>query len=245
MTGTGFVDELRAKGWSLRPGYLDAGALAALRAEATALADAPGLHQGCSYFLDRFPDGLTRPARVERVAEVLPALAAHGLLDRMAEEARACLGGPVVLFKDKLNLRYPGSPGYAPHQDAARWQGQARAFLSFGLFLQASDGGRGGFSFGRYDPAEGLLATSTGDFDAARFAAMPQVEVAAQAGDALMIDGAAPHATADNRSDARLLHLLITFAQGSDAGMRDAYYAAQDRAFAAVRSGNLFTFDRR
>jgi len=235
----------QSQGWALFPGYADAATLDRLRAEASALAETPGAHEICQYYLDRFADGRTRLARVEAISEVLPTLAVSGLISRMAEDARALLGGPVVLFKDKLNIRYPESPGYAPHQDAARWRNFADGFVSFGLFLSASNAARGGFLFADYDLAVGLQATRTGDFDPDTFGSLAQKELTAAAGDAVMIDGRTPHCTSANQTPERILHLLFTYARSDDDRLRAAYYADQAAAFDSVRAGNLYTFAAR
>lgn len=239
------MQEFRTRGWALLPSYVDAPSRMALREEAQALIADPGAQAECQYYMDRFADGDVRLARVEAISGALPTLATSGLLDLLAQDAEAFLEGPVVLFKDKLNIRYPRSPGYAPHQDAARWSAFGPAFVSFGVFLDASEPDRGGFSFARYDLNAGLEATQTGDFDDARFAALPRQDIVAQAGDILAIDGRAPHCTTENASGDAVLHLLLTFVRGTDAGVRAAYYAAQEKAFDRVRAGNVFTFTAR
>lgn len=239
------IATFRTSGWVLCEEYVPKNVIEALGREADALSQNPGAVAECQYYMDRFTTGETRLARVERITERLPTLHGSGLAARMVRDAEAVLEGPVVAFKDKLNIRYPGSAGYAPHQDAARWHRFADRFVSFGVFLSASDAGHGGFSFARYDLSQGLKPTASGDFDAVDFASLPRQEIAGEAGDTLIIDGAAPHSTTENRSGARVLHLLFTFAKGTDANLRDEYYAAQEAAFERVRHGNVFTFAAR
>ncbi|MFK7836336.1 MAG: phytanoyl-CoA dioxygenase family protein [Sulfitobacter sp.] len=239
------IDHFGVKGWVPARGYVHKTTLAHIEREAEHLTKEVGQQSSCQYYVDRFANGESRLARVERIAEHLPTLTTSGLRQRMAQDAAMVLKGPVVAFKDKLNIRYPASAGYAPHQDAARWRSFAARFVSFGLFLSASDPERGGFSFAQYDLKAGLQATQTGDFDAAVFQGLPREDITAAPGDALIIDGTAPHCTTRNSGPDRVLHLLFTFALGADEGARDAYYAAQEQAFEQVRSGNVFTFPAR
>lgn len=231
------VAEVRSRGWAHVPGYVDPGKMAEIADAAGLLAASPGAHPGCLYYLDALPEGGTRLARLEGVADALPFGA---LLAQMAEDAAQCLGAPVVAFKDKLNIRYPRSPGYAPHQDAARWEAFGARFLSIGLFLGPSGPDRGGFEF-----AQGPVARQGDDLDSDQFHALSRTAVEAQPGDALFIEGMVAHRTLENTSDDRVLHLLITFATGADPDAREAYYADQRARFSDVALGNMFLFPAR
>ncbi|MCP5353285.1 MAG: phytanoyl-CoA dioxygenase family protein [Chromatiales bacterium] len=55
--------------------------------------------------------------RIECLAEASPLLAAWFRQGYPARIAATLLGGPVRLFKDKLNLKLPGGAGYAAHLD--------------------------------------------------------------------------------------------------------------------------------
>jgi hypothetical protein len=241
----GVVALVRRRGWALVPGYLDAAEVAALAQMSRQLATADTFPPACHAFFDRPDSGAMRLARLERVAEALPML--QGALGaRMAADAALCLGGPAVPFKDKLNLRYSGSAGYAPHQDGARWDRFAPRFLSFGLFLSPSDPTRGGFEIARTEAPVGRVPNARGDLMAADYDPLPKQAIAAAPGDALLIDGDVPHRTTANDSSDTILHLLVTFAASGDAGLREAYYEGQKREFARAHAGgNRFVFRAR
>ncbi|MEP5732075.1 MAG: phytanoyl-CoA dioxygenase family protein [Sulfitobacter sp.] len=237
--------QFQTTGWTLAPQYIPADALPILRSEAEKLSLSTGAQDTCQYYVDQWGTGETRLARIERIVEHLPIFHSCGLAKQLAQDAALLLNGPVVAFKDKLNIRYPNSAGYAPHQDAARWHRFGPRFVSFGLFLSGSTPDQGGFSFADYDLDQGLKATRTGDFDAVSFEQLPRHDVIASAGDVLIIDGAVPHCTTQNLTGGRVLHVLITFVLGTDKSLRDAYYASQESAFEQVREGNVFTFPAR
>lgn len=232
------------RGWAVVSGFLSPEETAWLRAAAIAAENietgSPGL-----WFVDRSSDGLSRVARVERVSEVISGLAGSALSHRMIDLAERCLGGRVVLFKDKLNIRYPGSPGYAPHQDAARWDTHATRFVSVGLFLGASDDRHGGFEFAEVRPDIGRMHSVAGDLDFSAFEALPRTELRAVAGDAIVIEGDAPHRTFDNTSGEVIHHYLFTYAQSADPGLRGRFYGNMEARFASIRNGNVFTFPKR
>lgn len=240
------VDAVRTSGWALVPAYLSGPELAALLQEAKALAEKAPSQTGCNYFFDRVASGEERLARVERIANALASVRDGSLGRRMQKDAERCFGTAAAPFKEKMNIRYPGSPGYAPHQDAARWDRYGARFLSFGLFLSPSDASRGGFEISTQPAPSGRLANSGGDLDVSLYTALPRVELRANAGDALLIDGDVPHCTTANRSDDAILHLLFTYVSGTDTSGRAAYYASQAQDFERARtSPNVFVFQAR
>ena len=42
---------------------------------------------------------------------------------KILKELKKIFGSEVVLFKDKINFKYPGSKGFKAHQDATIWKG--------------------------------------------------------------------------------------------------------------------------
>lgn len=234
-----------ADGWAVCPGYATARETRELGDHAADLIGSPDDHPTCQYYFDQVRSGDTRLARVERLTDVIAGFSNTRLGLCMAADARRLLGGDVVLFKDKLNIRYADSKGYAPHQDAARWNSFADRFLSIGIFLSHTSPERGGFEFAECQFQEGILNNTRGDLDQNAFSMLPRRSVTASAGDGLVIDGHVPHCTTSNRSGETVLHLLFTFARSADAGLRDAYYRKQADDFAQVRDGNRFTFPPR
>ncbi len=67
-------------------------------------------------------DSLTEPGRrvVQRIENFCPFHAGFDQLIREGALARwtgPLMGGPVVLFKEKINFKMPGAPGFKAHQD--------------------------------------------------------------------------------------------------------------------------------
>lgn len=244
---TGSHDDMAyfADGWAVLAGYANAAETLELSHCADSMIAAPDNHPTCQFYFDQVENGGTRLARVERLTDGIVEFSSTRLGARMAADAKRLLGGDVVLFKDKLNIRYAGSKGYAPHQDAARWSTFAARFLSIGIFLSPSSGERGGFEFAECDFQSGLMQNTQGDLDQRAFAMLPRRSVTANAGDALVIDGHVPHCTTSNHSNDTVLHLLFTYARSTDTGLRDAYYDKQAVDFARVRRGNRFVFPPR
>ncbi|HXJ36181.1 MAG TPA: phytanoyl-CoA dioxygenase family protein [Candidatus Eisenbacteria bacterium] len=65
-------------------------------------------------------------ARIENFVPYHAGLATVLTKGRILEVLAECCGEPVVLFKDKINFKYPGGAAFTPHQDAP-------AYVNFGV----------------------------------------------------------------------------------------------------------------
>jgi hypothetical protein len=74
------------------------------------------------------------------------------------------------------------------------------------------------------------------------FQSLNPVNVIANAGDALLLDGECPHRSLDNHAATDSLHLLFTFVPSRYSHARAAYYEKKLASFAAnkVRDGYEF-----
>jgi len=197
----------------------------------------------CMYFFGTNDEGDRKLTRIERLWESLPTLDESGLGQRIIADAEAFMGGPVKLFKDKVNFRYAGSKGYAPHQDsAAGWDNFAPRFVSIGLFLHRSDPQRGGFEVASGVHSHGRFVNEKGRMSEEHFQSLDPVALTAERGDALLLDSEIPHKTLDNQSDQNSLHLLFTFARLQKSDIRREYYEEKERSFADSRSSNEYEF---
>jgi hypothetical protein len=143
----------------------------------------------------------------------------------MQERAASALGEPAVAFKDKLNYKQPGGAGYGVHQDKVAYPGAGRVasilvaiddctvesgclWLAGGVddVLPVDDRG-----VVRDDVASGL----------SWFAA----ELAA--GDAVVIDGLAPHYSEANNSDLPRRVFIASYAPAAEGYDRARYYGAR------------------
>jgi 2-aminoethylphosphonate dioxygenase len=89
-------------------------------------------------------DSVTVPVRrvIQRIENFCPYHTGFDDLIRRGSLARwssALLGGPVALFKDKINFKMPGAPGFKAHQDQqAGWSSYAPLFLTAMVTLDAA-----------------------------------------------------------------------------------------------------------
>ena len=162
--------------------------------------------------------------RTENVSACHPGVAA--LVDgSLRELATQELGEPAVAFKDKINYKHPGGAGFRPHQDRLAYPGVDRV-LSILVAIDecTTDSGCLWLAGGVDEP---LPTDDRGVVrgDVVESLRWEPAELAA--GDAVLLDGLAPHYSEANRGDRRRRVLVASYAPASEGYSRDSYYSAR------------------
>ena len=181
-----------------------------------------------------YEDSLTEPGRrvIQRMENFCPFHAGFDGLIRFGAIARwtaGLMGGPVVLFKDKINFKMPGGPGFKAHQDQqAGWGRYAPIFVTAMVTLDAATLENGCLEMVPGRHREGLIGE---EWKALEETGLELRAVPTAAGDVVFFDSFAPHASKPNFTDRprRILYLTYNLASGGD--HRDRYYADKRAAF--------------
>ena len=143
--------------------------------------------------------------------------------DLMTEQA--------VLYKEKINYKYPGGGGYAAHQDAPAYE-----FIDYHITCLISvdpatlESGCLYFAPGRHQ--EGFIALDEKGCVAPETAAtMEWVAVPTDPGDILLFGSYIPHKSPTNRSDKPRRIIYLTYNTSSQGDWREKYYADKRQAF--------------
>jgi ectoine hydroxylase-related dioxygenase (phytanoyl-CoA dioxygenase family) len=150
----------------------------------------------------------------------------RGALVRWAE---ALMGGPVLLFKDKINFKMPGGAGFKAHQDQqAGWGRYAPIFLTAMVTLDAATLLNGCLEIAAHRHREGLIGEEWSPLSETGLSLVP---VPTDPGDVIFFDSFTPHASKANLTDSprRILYLTYNLAQHGD--QRQRYYADKHAAF--------------
>jgi hypothetical protein len=161
---------------------------------------------------------LCRTENVSACAPVVDALV-RGPLQAIASER---LGEPAVAFKDKINYKQPGGAGFRPHQDAVAYPGVGRVVS---LLLALDDCTLDSGCLWLADGVDEVLPVD--DRGVVRddvCAALEWVPAELEAGDAVCIDGLAPHYSDDNNTSAERRVLVASYAAASSGYTRAQYY---------------------
>jgi ectoine hydroxylase-related dioxygenase (phytanoyl-CoA dioxygenase family) len=220
-------------GLPVRRGVFDAAAVRDLSAWADAVKAWPvGSHRFGQY-VEGTADG-DRVCRTENVS------ACHDGFRRLVIGPLAALaedewGEPVVDFKDKLNYKHPGGAGFSAHQDLPAYPG-ARRVLS--LLVAIDDCSTdSGCLWMAPDVRHELDTDERGVVRPEVAASLGWEPVELAPGDALGIDGLAPHYSEANRSDRSRRVFIVSYAPAADGYGREHYYRARADAMRVAGGG--------
>lgn len=152
----------------------------------------------------------------------------HALFDdaRVMGRLEELFGGPAVLFKEKINFKYPGGSGFKHHQDqAAGWWDYADFFISMLISIDASTPENGCLEIAPGDAKHRHLDREWKPFTEDEIKAMPFVQVPTAPGDVIFFDSFVPHGSYPNLSDERRRILYVTYNRLKDGDHRAQYFA--------------------
>lgn len=177
------------------------------------------------YFLD-FHSGLRQVCSAGKVLGII----------------RALFNEPAVLYKEKINYKYPDGGGYAAHQDAPAFEHGTRhitcaiavdpATLENGCLLLAPGMHR-----------QGMLPQDDTGCLCPNFAESLDWDPAPMAeGDALFFDSYTPHKSSKNQTEQPRRNLYLTYNTVADGDLRETYYASKRKTFANRSKEDWQTF---
>ena len=179
-------------------------------------------------------DSLTEPGRrvIQRIENFCPHHPGFDALVRDAALARwtaALMGGPVVLFKDKINFKMPGGPGFKAHQDQqAGWSSYAPLFVTALVSIDPATLENGCLEMVPGRHLEGLIGEEWSPLDETGLELVP---VPTEPGDVVFFDSYAPHASKPNFTSLPRRVLYLTYNPAADGDHRARYYTDKHAAF--------------
>ncbi len=176
------------------------------------------------------PDG-TRLSRSENFVPYHAGLKKTLTSGKVLDVVSGLMGEPAVLYKEKINYKYPGGGGYAAHQDAPAYE-----FVKFHITCLISvdaatpESGCLSFSPGQYQ--KGFIAPDEKGCIAEEVASeMEWVEVPTEPGDILLFGSYIPHKSGVNRSNQPRRIIYVTYNVRSEGDWRERYYEDKRQAF--------------
>ena len=228
------TDLFQKKGWVAAPRFFNTDEIAQVAAwteELLARPEKPGTHWVY------YEDSRSAPGRriVQRVENFCPFHRGFdGLVhdERLTTATDQLLGGPTVLFKEKINLKLPGGGGFEPHQDQqAGWSTYAPMFVTALVSIDSSSEANGCLLMAYGPRVAGMIGQewqplTADDMKGLAFKALPTGP-----GDVLFFDSYAPHLSAPNQSGEQRRILYLTYNRASDGDHRARYYADKHKNF--------------
>ncbi len=225
------LDAMQRRGYLVVPGFFGPDETRALIGWTDDIADSPEVAGGQMVY---YEDSLLAPGRrvVQRIEDfcshhpAMDRVARHGALSRWLERL---MGGETVLFKDKINFKYPGGDGFKAHQDqAAGWTRYAPLFVTALVTIDPATTANGCLEIAIARPTRQLIGAEWAPLDED---ALGLVAVPTQPGDVIFFDSFVPHASKPNLTDAARRVLYLTYNLAADGDHRARYFAEKRAAF--------------
>jgi hypothetical protein len=140
---------------------------------------------------------------------------------------------PAILYKEKINYKFPHSSGFAPHQDVAAgwWKYNQSLHISCLICIDPSTRANGCLEvvFGAHK--NGMLSDPWKElpFDVVQNLKFTPLEL--QVGDTVFFDSFVPHRSAPNTTNSARRALYATYAMASEGDFRERYYADKRQSF--------------
>ncbi|HMG27078.1 MAG TPA: phytanoyl-CoA dioxygenase family protein [Acidimicrobiia bacterium] len=174
-------------------------------------------------YAEQIGDGVA-VCRTENVSACHPGVAA--LVDgALREAATEALGEPATAFKDKINYKHPGGAGFRPHQDRLAYPGVDRVLSVLVAIDECTTESGCLWLAGGVD--EPLPTDDRGVVRGDLVESLRWEPAELAAGDAVLLDGLAPHYSEANRGDRRRRVLVASYAPASEGYSRGRYYSAR------------------
>jgi hypothetical protein len=225
------VAEYGARGWCVAPAFFTPAEVAQISNwtdELKARPEGPGAHMVYSE-----PSQTDRAVRlIQRIENFCPFHPGFDQLvhGRLKAAVETLLTEPAVMFKDKINFKMAGGAGFEPHQDQqAGWSRYAPIFLTALVCIDRATAENGCLEMANAPRIAGLIGEEWAPLTADQMATLALVSVPLEAGDVLLFDSYAPHASKPNLTagDRRILYITYNAARQGD---HRARYFTEKRA---------------
>lgn len=222
------------QGWAVAPGFFSAAETAELVRFTQEVCELPDISG--KQMVYREPSLLDPQIRVvQRIENFCPFHSGFDLLirgARLQSSVEQLLGGPAVLFKDKINFKMSGGSGFEAHQDQqAGWTAYAPLFVTALVSIDEATSRNGCLQMANSPRQSRLIGREWEPLTAEEMASFDLVPVPTGPGDVVFFDSYVPHASGPNLTGGQRRVLYVTYNRASDGDHRAAYYAAKRASF--------------
>ncbi|HAH46456.1 phytanoyl-CoA dioxygenase family protein [Gimesia sp.] len=225
------LDRWNQTGYIKIPGFLTAAETENLREWVDEISSWPADDEKWMHHFEQTPFGV-RPARTEYILAFHSGIRQLLTQGKIPECAGELMGEPAILYKEKINYKYPGGGGYAAHQDAPAYE-FIRNHITCSVAVDAATPENGCLFFAPELHQRGLLhLDKNGCIDAEYAETLDWEPIPMQPGDALFFSSYAPHKSPPNATEQSRRTLYLTYNAVTEGDLREEYYADKRRSFA-------------
>jgi phosphatidylglycerophosphate synthase len=221
------------RGWAAASGFFSAEEVAEISDWVEELAAQPERPGGpMVYHEDSIDDPSVR--LIQRIENFCPFHPGFERLvnGRLKAGVERLLGGPAVLFKDKINFKLPGGAGFEAHQDQqAGWSRYAPLFVTALVCIDPATVENGCLEIADAPRFTGLIGEEWRPLSAGEMAAFDLKPVPCGPGDVIFFDSYVPHASKPNRTERARRILYLTYNARACGDHRVQYFAEKRASF--------------
>jgi hypothetical protein len=226
-------DQWQQTGYLKLPGFLTPDATRNLQEWVEEISEWPASDDQWMHHFEQTPAGI-RLARTEYLLDFHTGIRSLLTTGKIPEYAGSLMGEPAVLYKEKINYKYPGGGGYAPHQDAPAYE-FIHNHITCSIAIDAATPENGCLFFAPDLHRQGLLHLDEHGCIEPEFALTLDWEpVPMQPGDALFFSSYAPHKSPPNKTEQPRRTLYLTYNALAEGDRREEYYADKRRSLAEI-----------
>ncbi len=171
-------------------------------------------------------------SRIEKFADYHEDLRRFVQAPKMTERVADLLGGPVALFKEKINFKLPGGAGFEPHQDIQPgWDDYAPYFISVLVTVDPSTIENGCLELSAGHHTRGMIGQKWNPLTSDELCGVTFTPYPMQPGDVVFFDCFVPHQSKPNLTGRQRRNLYLTFNRASDGDFREKYFADKRKSF--------------
>ena len=162
--------------------------------------------------------------RIEKSVDYHPEFQKLANSKKVLSAMEDLMGGPCILFKDKINFKRPGAGGYRPHQDVqAGWDEFVKYAMNIMISTDCSTPENGCLEVAPGQHKRGVIGKyhtclKGDDLNGMKFEMVPT-----ETGDVLFFDYFTPHQSKPNRSDKPRSNIYLTYNLLSEGDHRNEY----------------------
>ena len=132
-----------------------------------------------------------------------------------------------VLFKDKINWKYPGSKGFEPHQDAQVWEKlykNVKSFFSLTISIDKTTEKNGCLEIVRKKHNLGLFGNHKSAIPKKIVRSFKWEKIKTKPGDIIIFSAYTPHRSKKNKSSKARRMMYLTYNSIKDGDLRKEYF---------------------
>ena len=162
--------------------------------------------------------------RIEKSVDYHPEFQKLANSKKVLSAMEDLMGGPCILFKDKINFKRPGAGGYRPHQDVqAGWDEFVKYAMNIMISTDRSTPENGCLEVAPGQHKRGVIGNYDRPLEGDDLNGMKFEMVPTETGDVLFFDHFTPHQSKPNMSDKPRSNIYLTYNLLSEGDHRNEY----------------------